>query len=160
MLIGTVFVNPVTYYHCMNVFYLIDDANVTTFPEDPVVPNGDNNGVVTFEIKAYPPPTIKLCYNGTCELDPARSRVQHLITHNGDETMHKVNFIIHNMNEYDNGNVTLGVVQPERGVNISHTVMLFSPCKFILLIHDIATYTVREFLAEFLIAGSICGRGN
>ena len=124
----------------MNVFYLIDDANVTTFPEDPVVvPNGDDNGVVTFEIKAYPLPTIKLCYNGTCEFDPACSRVQ----------PYKVDFIIHNMNEYDNGNVTLGVIQPERGVNFSHTVMLFSPCKFILLIHDIATYTVREFLAKF-----------
>ena len=102
------------------------------FPEDPVVvPNGDHNGVVTFEIKAYPPPTIKLCYNGTCEFHPARSRVQHLITPNDNETMYKVNFIIHNMNEYDNGNVTLGVIQPERGVNISHTVMLFLPCKFI-----------------------------
>ena len=133
----------------MNVFYLIDDANVTTFPEDPViVPNGDHNGVVTFEIKAYPPPTIKLCYNGTCEFDPARSRVQPLITPNDDETMYKVDFIIHNVNEYDNGNITLGVIQRERGVDFSHTVMLFLPCKFILLIHDIATYTVREFLVE------------
>ena len=133
----------------MNVFYLIDDANVTTFPEDPVVvPNGDHNGVVTFKIKAYPPPTIKLCYNGTCEFDSARSRVQPSIKSNDDETMHEVDFIIHNMNEYDNGNVTLGVIQPERGVDFSHTVMLFSPCKFIL-IHDIATYTVREFLVDF-----------
>ena len=133
----------------MNVFYLIDDANVTTFPEDPVVvPNGHHNGVVTFEIKAYPPPTITLCYNGTCKFDPAR-RVQSSITHNDDKTMHEVDFIIHNMNEYDNGNITLRVIQPERGVNFSHTVMLFSPCKFTLLIHDIATYTMGEFLVEF-----------
>ena len=105
---------------------------MTTFPEDPVVvSNEDHNGIVTFEIKAYPPPTIMLCYNGTCELDPARSRVQHSITSNDDETMYKVNFIIHNMNEYDNGNITLRVIQPERGVNISHTVMLFLLCKFI-----------------------------
>ena len=116
----------------MNVFYLTDDANVTKFPEDPVVvQNGDHNGTVTFEIKAYPPPTIKLCYNGTCEFDPVRIRVQSLITPNDDETMYKVNFIIYNMNEYDNGNMTLRVIQPERGVDISHTVMLFLPCKFV-----------------------------
>ena len=143
----------------MNVFYLIDNANVTTFPKDPaVVPNGDHNGIVTFEIKAYPPPTIKLCYNGTCEHDPARSRVQPLITSNNDETMYKVDYIIHNMNEYDNGNVTLTVMQPKRGVNFSHTVMLFLPCKFMLLIHYIATYTVQEFLAEFFNSRSVCGR--
>ena len=123
---------------------------MTTFPEDPVVvPNEDHNGTVTFEIKAYPPPTIKLCYNGTCEFDPVLSRVQVLTTSNDDETMYRVNFIIHNMNEYDNGNVTLRVTQTERGVNISHTVMLFLPCKFTLLIHDIATYTAWEFLVEF-----------
>ena len=37
------------------------------------------------------------------------------------------------MNEMDNGNVMLRVTQTERDVNFSCTVMLFLPCKFVVI---------------------------
>ena len=117
----------------MNYFYLTDDAEITIHPEDPViVPNRDHNGIVTFEIKAYPLPTFEFCYNATCNVDHALSRVHVRVDPlNDDETMHTAQFIIHNMNEMDNGYVTLRVIQPERDINFNHTVMLFLPCKFV-----------------------------
>ena len=58
-------------------------------------------------------------------------RVQVRIDHNHDETMYTVRFIVYNMNEVDNGNVTLRITQTERDINFNHTVMLFLPCKFV-----------------------------
>ena len=111
-------------------YFLTDDAEITMHPDDPViVPSGEHNGIVTFKIKAYPEPTFQFCYNGTCS-DHANGRAQIRVDPlNDDETMHTAQFTIHNMNEMDNGDVMLRVMQPEREVNLNHTVMLFLPCK-------------------------------
>ena len=128
--------------------YLTDDAEITKHPEDPVVVgNGDYSGIVTFEIKAYPPPTFEFCYNEMCSVD-RRGRVQFKDYHNDDETVYKVEFIVHNMSKVDNGNVTLRVTQTERGVNFNHTVMLFLPCKFVAIQCD-DVGILWEFLADF-----------
>ena len=115
-------------------YFLTDDAEITMHPEDPVIfPNGEHNRIVTFEIKAYPRPSFEFCYNEICS-DHVNGRAQIRVDpHNDDETMHTAQFTIHNMNEMDNGNVTLRVIQPERDINFNHTVMLFLPCKFVLI---------------------------
>ena len=120
-----------------------DDAEIIMHPEDPVVVhNGNHNGIFTFEIMAYPSPSFEFCYNGTCSVD-WRGRVQVRIDHNHDETMYRVEFIVYNMNEVDNGNVTLRIMQTERNVNFSHTVMLFLPCKFVPIQYgDVSIYCV------------------
>lgn len=120
----------------MNYFYLTDDAEITMHPKDPVViPDGDNIGIVTFEIEAYPPPSFEFCYNGTCYDDRARSRsrAQVTIVDSDDETMHTAEFTVHDMNEMDNGNVTLRVTQTKRDIDFNSTVMLFYPCKFVAI---------------------------
>ena len=128
----------------MNYFtYVTDDAEIRTHPEDPVVVrNGEHNGIVTFEIKAYPPPNFEFCYNGTCNVN-LLGRVQVRIDHNHNETMYRVEFIVYNMTEVDNRNVTLRITQTERDVNFSHTVMLFLPCKFVSIQYvDVSIYYV------------------
>ena len=132
------------------LFYLTDNAEITMHPGDLViVRNGEHNGIVTFEIKAYPEPTFEFCYNGTCS-DHANGRAQIRVDPlNDDETMHMAQFTIHNMNEMDNGNVTLRVMQPQREVNFnSSTVMLFLPCKSVP-IQYVNVGILWGFLADF-----------
>ena len=80
-------------------------------------------------------------------LHVAESMFQSLTTkiNNAQGTVHT----IYNMIEEDNGNVTLRILQPKRSVNISHTVMLFLPCEFNILIHDIPIGIQYRNLGKF-----------
>ena len=62
--------------------------------------------------------------------------------------MHTVEFIVLDMSEMDNGNVTLRVIQTERGVDFNRTVMLFFPCKFVAIQCD-DVGILWGFLADF-----------
>ena len=118
-------------YTIISYILLTDDAEIVSLgPSNPVIVSNVENGLVTCEDKAYPSPNIDFCYNGTCSGSGTHNdRVQILPSHSDDPTTHIVRFIVHDIKEEDNGNVTCRVSQTERNITVDSTVMLFVPCK-------------------------------
>ena len=105
---------------------LIDEPQITSRPNDPLVINLIH-GIVNYEFKAYPRPTVRFCYNDTC-ISTGHGRIQ-ISNNENNDTSHTAQFTINTMTEADNGNVTFELSQSERNFIKNYTVMLFLPCK-------------------------------
>ena len=91
------------------------------------------HGIVDYEIKVYPRPSIRFCYNDTCIGAGRHDRIQ-ITNHQNNGTSHTAQFTINSMTEVDNGNVTLELNHTEMNFVKNYTVMLFLPCKYQLCI--------------------------
>ena len=110
------------------MYNLIDEPEITKRPSDPVIVDL-THGIVIYEIKAYPRPTVRFCYNNTCS-NTGHGRIQ-ITNHKNNDTSHTAQFTINTMTEEDNGNVTLELSQSERNFTKNYTVMIFLPCKYL-----------------------------
>ena len=130
---------------------LSDDSKITTLgPSNPVVVKSDI-GVVICEVEAYPPPTIHFCYNGTCSDFKNHNKIE-VISHLRKGKYHNARFILHDMNEDDNGNVTCQVIQADRNTTVERQVMIFLPCKYM------SAYGM--YLVGTFICGYFCNKGS
>ena len=100
-------------------------------PNNPIIVNF-THGIAEFVIKAYPRPIIEFIYNNTYHIASSGdtfSRIQIVTNHLNEGLVHTASFMISNMKEEDNRNVTLRVEK-----NLISTVMLFLPCKYQMVI--------------------------
>ena len=107
---------------------LIDEPEITSRPSDPIVVSLAH-GIVNYEIKAYPRPSIKFCYNDTCIGSGRHGKIQ-ITNYQNNATSHTAQFTVNRMTEEDNGNVTLELSNAAMNFSQNYTVMLFLPCKY------------------------------